>query len=96
MDISSFSALCNFTILGDREWIPGHSVSACADNTVALGVLKFSQERSARRTQLKTGKIDCKAADPYCSSVCLLVYLLVLYWAPENSFCQLFNLNLFI
>lgn len=79
MNVSSFSTLCNFTILGDREWIPDHSVSAYADNTVALGVLKFAQKPSARRTQQKTGKIDCKAAVPYCSSVCLLVYLLVLY-----------------
>lgn len=82
MNVSSFSTLCNFchfTILGDREWIPEYSVGAYADNTVALGVLKFAQKPSARRTQQKTGKIDCKAAVPYCSSVCLLVYLLVLY-----------------
>ncbi|XP_070322568.1 zinc finger B-box domain-containing protein 1 isoform X1 [Odocoileus virginianus] len=52
------SSNTRITIEGDREWIPDHSVSACADNTVALGVLKFSQKLSARRTQLKTGQIS--------------------------------------
>ncbi|KAB0359691.1 hypothetical protein FD754_003847 [Muntiacus muntjak] len=52
------SSNTRITIAGDREWIPDHSVSACADNTVALGVLKFSQKLSARRTQLKTGQIS--------------------------------------
>nr|XP_020734286.1 zinc finger B-box domain-containing protein 1 isoform X4 [Odocoileus virginianus texanus] len=52
------SSNTRITVAGDREWIPDHSVSACADNTVALGVLKFSQKLSARRTQLKTGQIS--------------------------------------
>lgn len=68
MDVSSLSTLYNFTtfpFLGDREWIPDHSVSAYADNAVALGVLKRAQSASSRRTQQKTGKIGCKAAVPY-------------------------------
>ncbi|XP_059744728.1 zinc finger B-box domain-containing protein 1 isoform X5 [Bos taurus] len=52
------SSNTRITIAGDREWIPDHSVSAYADNTVALGVLKFAQKPSARRTQQKTGQIS--------------------------------------
>uniref|UniRef100_A0A4W2HTC5 Zinc finger B-box domain containing n=1 Tax=Bos indicus x Bos taurus TaxID=30522 RepID=A0A4W2HTC5_BOBOX len=52
------SSNTRITIAGDREWIPDHSVSAYADNTVALGVLKFAQKTSARRTQQKTGQIS--------------------------------------
>ncbi|KAI4548097.1 hypothetical protein MG293_000427 [Ovis ammon polii] len=51
------SSNTRITIAGDREWIPDHSVSAYADNTVALGVLKFAQKPSAR-TQQKTGQIS--------------------------------------
>ncbi|XP_040104196.1 zinc finger B-box domain-containing protein 1 isoform X4 [Oryx dammah] len=52
------SSNTRITIAGDREWIPDHSLSAYADNTIALGVLKFAQKPSARRTQQKTGQIS--------------------------------------
>ncbi|XP_073659971.1 zinc finger B-box domain-containing protein 1 isoform X3 [Tursiops truncatus] len=60
------------TIAGDREWIPDHSVSAYADNAVALGVLKRSQSASSRRTQQKTGWTSQRPSTanlPLCNSV---------------------------
>ncbi|XP_049566462.1 zinc finger B-box domain-containing protein 1 isoform X3 [Orcinus orca] len=60
------------TIAGDREWIPHHSVSAYADNAVALGVLKRAQSASSRRTQQKTGWTSQRPSTanlPLCNSV---------------------------
>lgn len=52
-----------FSILGDREWIPDHSINAHVDNAVAVGVLKSTQHPSSSGAQQKTGKIGCKV--PY-------------------------------
>ncbi|XP_026968290.1 zinc finger B-box domain-containing protein 1 [Sagmatias obliquidens] len=75
--LPSHSLECSYsstriTIAGDREWIPDHSVSAYADNAVALGVLKRSQSASSRRTQQKTGWTSQRPSTanlPLCNSV---------------------------
>ncbi|XP_077925681.1 zinc finger B-box domain-containing protein 1 isoform X2 [Halichoerus grypus] len=61
--LSSHSLECSYsstriTIAGDREWIPDHSISAYADNAVALGVLQGAQNPSMSRTQQKMGQIS--------------------------------------
>ncbi|TKC39153.1 hypothetical protein EI555_005091, partial [Monodon monoceros] len=74
--LPSHSLECNYsstriTIAGDREWIPDHSVSAYADNAVALGVLKRAQNASSRRTQQKTGWTSQRPSTanlPLCNS----------------------------
>ncbi|XP_059956001.1 zinc finger B-box domain-containing protein 1 [Mesoplodon densirostris] len=74
--LPSHSLECSYsstriTIAGDREWIPDHSVSAYADNAVALGVLKRAQNPS-RRTQQKTdwtSQRPSRANLPLCNSV---------------------------
>ncbi|XP_030720110.1 zinc finger B-box domain-containing protein 1 [Globicephala melas] len=75
--LPSHSLECSYsstriTIAGDREWIPDHSVSAYADNAVALGVLKRAQSASSRRTQQKTGWTSQRPSTanlPLCNSV---------------------------
>ncbi|XP_022428770.1 zinc finger B-box domain-containing protein 1 isoform X2 [Delphinapterus leucas] len=75
--LPSHSLECSYsstriTIAGDREWIPDHSVSAYADNAVALGVLKRAQNASSRRTQQKTGWTSQRPSTanlPLCNSV---------------------------
>ncbi|XP_046513753.1 zinc finger B-box domain-containing protein 1 isoform X3 [Equus quagga] len=44
------------TIAGDREWVPECSISAYADDRVALGVLQRAQTPSSIGTQQKTGQ----------------------------------------
>ncbi|KAF3827279.1 hypothetical protein GH733_002765 [Mirounga leonina] len=61
--LSSHSLECSYsstriTIAGDREWIPDRSISAYADNAVALGVLQSAQNPSMSRTQQKMGQIS--------------------------------------
>lgn len=92
MRLLFFNPLCNFTILGDREWIPDHSVKCKVLITQLPQVfLKFAQKPSAR-TQQKTGKINVRLP---CHIVAQCVYqfifLVLLYQAPENLFYQLFN-----
>ncbi|XP_061049447.1 zinc finger B-box domain-containing protein 1 [Eubalaena glacialis] len=75
--LPSHSLECSYsstriTVAGDREWIPDHSVSAYADNAVALGVLKRAQNPSSRRTQQKTGWTSQRPSTanlPLCNSV---------------------------
>ncbi|XP_072608411.1 zinc finger B-box domain-containing protein 1 isoform X2 [Vulpes vulpes] len=57
---------------GDGEWMPDHSVSAFADNAVALGVLQSAQNPSMSRTEQKMGQIPQRPSTanlPLSSSV---------------------------
>ncbi|XP_025281262.1 zinc finger B-box domain-containing protein 1 isoform X6 [Canis lupus dingo] len=57
---------------GDGEWMPDHSVSAFADNAVALGVLQSAQNPSVSRTEQKMGQIPQRPSTanlPLSSSV---------------------------
>ncbi|XP_039097864.1 zinc finger B-box domain-containing protein 1 isoform X1 [Hyaena hyaena] len=61
--LPSHSLECNYsstriTIAGDREWMPGHSISASADHTVLLGVVQSAHNPSTSRTQHKRGQIS--------------------------------------
>uniref|UniRef100_A0A8C0TKP4 Zinc finger B-box domain containing n=1 Tax=Canis lupus familiaris TaxID=9615 RepID=A0A8C0TKP4_CANLF len=75
--LPSHSLECSYsstriTIAGDGEWMPDHSVSAFADNAVALGVLQSAQNPSVSRTEQKMGQIPQRPSTanlPLSSSV---------------------------
>ncbi|XP_073929956.1 zinc finger B-box domain-containing protein 1 isoform X3 [Castor canadensis] len=59
--LPSRSSECNFsctkiTLTGDREWVPDSSLSAHADNAVALGVLQVAQNPPPNVKQQKKGQ----------------------------------------
>uniref|UniRef100_A0ABI7WUA2 B box-type domain-containing protein n=1 Tax=Felis catus TaxID=9685 RepID=A0ABI7WUA2_FELCA len=61
--LPSHSLECSYsstriTTAGDREWMPGHSISASADHAVVLGVVQTAQNLSTSRTQRKRGEIS--------------------------------------
>ncbi|XP_058151213.1 zinc finger B-box domain-containing protein 1 isoform X2 [Dasypus novemcinctus] len=53
--LECISSSTRITFAGDREWFPDHSLSAYADNELALGVLHSVQNSSQNRTQQKMG-----------------------------------------
>ncbi|XP_019296045.2 zinc finger B-box domain-containing protein 1 [Panthera pardus] len=61
--LPSHSLECSYsstriTTAGDREWMPGHSISASADHAVVLGVVQTALNLSTSRTQRKRGEIS--------------------------------------
>jgi hypothetical protein len=60
-----FILSCHFSTLGDREWVPDSSLSAHADNAVALGVLQVAQNPPPNVKQQKKGKISYKIIVPH-------------------------------
>ncbi|KAM5335352.1 zinc finger B-box domain-containing protein 1 isoform 2-T2 [Glossophaga mutica] len=44
------------TTIADRDWIPEHSMSACADSAVALGVVRSAQSSPTGRARPRTGQ----------------------------------------
>uniref|UniRef100_A0A673TXP3 Zinc finger B-box domain containing n=1 Tax=Suricata suricatta TaxID=37032 RepID=A0A673TXP3_SURSU len=75
--LTSHSLECNYsstriTIAGDREWMPGHSVSASADHAVVLDVVQRARSPSTSRTQQMRGHISQRSSTanlPFSNSV---------------------------
>ncbi|XP_007946914.1 zinc finger B-box domain-containing protein 1, partial [Orycteropus afer afer] len=66
------SSSTKITLAGDREWIPDHSLSAHADNAVALDVLCGAQNLSPSRKQQTVGKTSQRPSTanlPFSNSV---------------------------
>ncbi|XP_037697311.1 zinc finger B-box domain-containing protein 1 isoform X2 [Choloepus didactylus] len=54
--LECISSSTRITLAGEREWFPDQSLSAYADNALALDVVQSAQNPSQSRTQKKTGR----------------------------------------